>query len=273
MEKYLCGAEALKYWQVPGVDRLLEKERIPSYLSLRHRNNREADNKILTCSSNKNIRKYLAGDICKIELVFAQLAKYLTDQEIIYLGLQICSQVGDFTPLSNVRTLRKCVRSLKGFCNQKRVLRLLQFVKDRSYSSMESFMYMFLGLPNRYGGAGFTEFEFNVRIEACKSIKRTMYGDICYVSKKLMCEYDSRTFHDNPSAYIDDNIRASILEENGWQVVSVRFAQLHDPKLFRILCSNVARRLGFRLRFRSAKYWKGYWEIMRIMEKATGIRR
>lgn len=271
MDKFVCGVDALRYWHVPGVEGLCSQlTEVPRILCPKYPTYRGDDSHLLTGSICGNIRKYVVGDVCKAELVFAQLARFLSDTELIYLALQICSRQGNFTPLTDVRSLRRCVRSLAGFCNRTRILRILRYVQDRSYSAMESFTYMFVALPQSYGGAGLNGFQFNVRIDTGKSVRRTFYGDLVDSVKKIIIEFDSRTYHDNPRSYVEDNVRASILEENGWQVVSVRAAQLMDERLFRVLLGNVAKRLGVRLRIRSPRYRRGCEEIRRLMLRECG---
>jgi very-short-patch-repair endonuclease len=122
---------------------------------------------------------------------------------------------------------------------------------------MESILYMYLRLPNALGGCAFTEIRLNRKLSLRKSGK-TYIADLYVPSCKLDIEYDSQTHHDNPAAYSKDSIRAAHLEDEGYQILSVKPIQLYNLKHFETLAKNIARRIGKRIRIRARKFFDSF---------------
>ena len=61
---------------------------------------------------------------------------------------------------------------------------------------------------------------------------RTVYPDLRWPELRLIVEVDSREWHDDPLARLDDASRQAELEAAGERVIRVTSAQLKRPRLF-----------------------------------------
>ncbi|MGI6616837.1 MAG: DUF559 domain-containing protein [Saccharofermentanales bacterium] len=260
LRKYICGKKALDYWNVPNLRGVIEPENAEfplEHVIFTDRSlYRPQGITIHTCRI-KGAEHYTKKGVCTLPLVFLQVALEYTIHELIYLGLQICSHRENGSPLCSVQDLYACAKKLKGHRGRQKALRAIRYLDNGSRSPMESILYMYLRLPNALGGCAFTEIRLNRKLSLRKSGK-TYIADLYVPSCKLDIEYDSQTHHDNPSAYSKDSIRAAHLEDEGYQILSVKPIQLYNLKHFETLAKNIARRIGKRIRIRARKFFDSF---------------
>lgn len=259
-KKYLYGRSALEYWDVPDIRGVLEdeNEEFPKeFVIFTDKNiSRSSDLWMHTCKI-VGAEKYVKNGACTLPLVFLQMANKYNIYELIFLGIQICSFRENRLPLCSVKDLKKCAEELKKHRGRRKALRALQYIKNGSRSPMETMLFMFLSLPNSLGGCSMPGIIFNKKI-VMKDFKKMYFADLYFSSKKLVVEYDSYQHHDNKKSFSRDNIRAAELEAEGYELVSVKTAQLQEVSHFETLAKNIAKRIGYSLRVRTNKFIKGF---------------
>jgi very-short-patch-repair endonuclease len=269
LRKYLCGKKALDYWKVPNLRGVIEPEKaefpLEHVLFTDRSLYRPQGIKIHTCRI-KGAEQYTQKDVCSLPLVFLQVANDYTIHELIYLGLQICSYREKGSPLCSVQELYECANKLKGHRGRQKALRAIRYLDNGSRSPMESILYMFLRLPNALGGCAFTDLRLNQTLTLRKS-KKTYVADLYLPSCKLDIEYDSHTHHDSPAAYSSDSIRAAHLEQEGYQILSVKPVQLYNLNHFETLAKNISRRIGKRIRIRARKFFESFVALRDLLSK------
>jgi very-short-patch-repair endonuclease len=242
LRKYICGKKALDYWNVPNFRGVIEPENAEfplEHVIFTDRSLYRPQGIMIHTCRIKDAEHYTKKNVCTLPLVFLQVALEYTIHELIYLGLQICSHREKGPPLCSVQDLYNCAKKLKGHRGRQKALRAIRYLDNGSRSPMESILYMFLRLPNALGGCAFTEIRLNQKLTLRKS-RNTYYADLYAPSSKLDIEYDSQIHHDNPTAYSSDSIRAAHLEDEGYQILSVKPVQLYNLKYFETLsCSDL----------------------------------
>lgn len=136
-----------------------------------------------------------------------------------------------------------------------RCLKALDFVLDRSASSMESKVATLLTLPGRLGGYGFQGLALNHRYEL-NSDQRAIVGGRCLVidgwfdSARVGFEYDSDEFHGflGPGKLERDRRRIEAAALAGVQIRSITRELLCEPERFDRFCWELRELLGMRQR-------------------------
>ena len=272
MKKYLCGLAALEYWKVPGLKGVIYREdetiRPDFVVYTKESCYRPFGCEIKTCSILE-AEKYTKNGVCKLPLAFLQMATKLQFHQLVYLGLQICSRPQNNKALCTVKELKRCAERLYRHRGRRQALRAIQYLREGSRSVMESMLYLFLRLPNMYGGCGFKEMEFNKRIDL-KQQGRVYYADLILPAKKLIIEYDSYKHHNSAKSFARDTLRAAELETAGYQVVQVKSQQLFEVKHFKVLARNIANRIGRKIRIRAKKFLFNYVALVDFLKKKGG---
>ncbi|NMA18848.1 MAG: hypothetical protein GX939_08935 [Clostridiaceae bacterium] len=267
LEKYLCGRAALEYWQVPNLKGGLEPSDVAipeEHVIFTDQTVYRPQGIILHTCRIKGAEKYTQDGVCTLPLVFLQMANEYSIHKLIFLGLQICSYQQSQRPLCSKKELASCAKELCGHRGRRKALRALRYIEEGSRSPMESYLYMFLRLPNALGGCGITTLQFNTRITTKKTGK-LYYADLYVPSHKLIIEYDSRDFHNNEKSFSRDKIRATSLSAEGYQVVSVCFEQLAKIHHFETLALDIASRVGKKIRIRARKFFEGFTALMDLL--------
>jgi hypothetical protein len=195
------------------------------------------------------------------ELVFLQLAGRLDIQRLILLGLQLCS----YPPgkpsmaITSKQKLEKFLAKTSGHHGHRKAVQGVNYIENGSASIMESIAYMILNLPNFLGGFGLAGATLNHEImlkeEVAKGFgQKRCFADLYYKSVKLAVEYESFAFHNSPTEQGKDMVRAAILERQGIEVLRLSTIQLYDEEACWIFASNLASRIGKRIRIRSKKF-------------------
>ena len=179
----------------------------------------------------------LLGEFC---------GRYATDpgQEGGFLGCD---------PLTGVDELAAFCACASGFRGARRMARHLPFVCDRCASPMETAMVAALCLPPRDGGYGLPMPQANLPILPSDSAlplmdRRYYVGDAVWPEHMLVAEFDSKAVHARQSAVAHDNVRRTALEAMGYHVVNVTLPTLTTPDLLDKVATDLAKRLGRRLR-------------------------
>lgn len=271
LEKYLCGRAALEYWQVPNLKGGLEPSDIvipEEHVIFTDRTIYRPQGIILHTCRIKGADKYTQEGVCTLPLVFLQMANEYSIHKLIFLGLQICSCQHGYYPLCSKKELLNCAKELYGHRGRRKALRALRYIEEGSRSPMESYLFMFLRLPNALGGCGITNLQFNAQITTEKTGK-LYYADLYVPSHKLIIEYDSKDFHNNDQSFYRDKIRATNLSVEGYQVVSVCYEQLAKTHHFEILALDIASRIGKKIRIRARKFFEGFVAITDLLLKGA----
>ena len=188
------------------------------------------------------------------ELCFLQMASQLDLIDLVLLGFRLCGdyrpselrfRTGDL-PLTSPKALSKYVEDHPGCKGVKRARQALRYVLAGSNSTMESRLTIALIFPPRWGGYGFSFPELNAAIAGTER-----KGDLCWLDKRLVVEYDSRLHHETSFAQERDSVRRAELGFCGFGVITVTRAQVEDPLLFDTVASCIARALGERTRSKS----------------------
>ncbi len=269
IKKYFSHSHAAIMWNVPNIEAVL------GYKAGR------ADSPIITVA-NYNMRVNINGKkvhACKLdlptgafkilngksvaspELLFLELASELSIQRLILLGLQLCSHP-PIDPSMSITTRQKLAAFLSetsGHRGHRKAIRALLYVKNGSASIMESLAYMVLALPHSLGGYGLNGAELNHEIKLKDEMKTHLgqnrcFVDLYYKKAKLAVEYDSFTYHSNPSEQGKDAKRSAILERQGINVVHLSTIQLYDKDACWIFAKNLSARLGKRIQIQTSKF-------------------
>ena len=195
------------------------------------------------------------------ELLFLQLACRLDIHRLILLGLQLCSHPpgSPSEATTTKKNLKTFLAKTSGHRGHLKALRAIKYIEDGSASVMESMAYMILTLPHVLGGYGLDGAVFNHEIklkdEAGKRLgQKRCFTDLYYKSAKLAVEYESFTFHNNPSEQGKDVLRSAILGRQGVEVMHLNTIQLYDKDACMDFAFNLASRLGKRIQIRAKKF-------------------
>ncbi|MGI6507554.1 MAG: endonuclease domain-containing protein [Saccharofermentanales bacterium] len=272
VKKYLCGKPALDYWKVPSIRGNIEPLDIhfpDEYVIFTDKPIYRPNRAVIHTCNIPGAEKYVQGKACTLPLVFLQVALDYSINELIYLGLQICSYRKGNQPRCTVDELRTCAEELRGHRGRRKALRAIRYLDNNSRSPMESILYMFLRLPNALGGCGFSEIVLNEKIVLEGG--KTYFADLYVPSCKLDIEYDSEEFHSSALALSKDRERTANLEKEGYQVVSVNYTQLNDLKDFQNLARQLSRLIRKRIQIRARKYFENFAALRDLLFK-KGLR-
>lgn len=268
MKKYKCGLLALKQWNIPYIDsflKLVNKELDEEFMVFTDRSFYRPEGVELHSCKIDGAEKYTHGDSCTVPLLYLTIAPVLSKPQRIYLGLLICSYRVGKSPVCRLDELIKCAEELKGMRGRRQALQALQYVREGCRSPMEAILYMFLRLPNFMGGCNFKSVVFNTRI-VTQNGNKYRFADLLIPDINLDIEFDSYEYHNNHETFAEDSIRAMELEEQGYQVISVKSEQLLQLRHYRTLVQNIARRLGKRIRIRARKFFEGFLGLRKLLK-------
>lgn len=197
------------------------------------------------------------------ELLFLELACKLSIHRLILLGLQLCSYPPGHPSMAitSKQKLEIFLAKTTGHHGHKKAFRAIKYVENGSASIMESLVYMILGLPNALGGYGLQGAAFNHEIRLNGEAKMRLGQDRCFVDlyykqAKLGVEYESFTYHSNPSEQGKDAKRSAILKRKGVKMLHLNTIQLYEWDACRDFAYNLAASLGKRIQVRTKKFDK-----------------
>ena len=203
------------------------------------------------------------------ELLVCQLASWGTVNDLVYLLYELC---GTYEHPSNqcralseraVFTTRERVAAYVDkratFSGNAMVRAALGLVRERSASHMETSFAMYLGFPYRRGGLGFPDFKMNAPIAvpaqmAQKCGRSKLTGDLCWLDRKVVFEYDSMQHHDTVAQVARDASKRNVFLQMGYTVVTFAGGQLRDKAEVANVVNALAKALGHRIQPRCGDF-------------------
>lgn len=215
----------------------------------------------------------ISGMFCKIadnayitspEMTFAQMANRLDLLSLIKLGMELCGtyapcpfadRFDERQPVTNKdKLLSVCNRAadagIRGAATARKALR---WVVDGSNSPAETALVLFLCLPVRMGGYGFSFPDMNPKtplgVRASKMHGHpSMRCDLHWVKANTAIEYDSDQEHLTSQSAARDAGRRNVLGYKDITVITVRKPMIAAPSAFDDVARQLAHQLGRRLR-------------------------
>ena len=219
----------------------------------------------------------ITGMFCRIdrnafvtspEMTFVQMATRLSQIELLKLGMELCGTYA-FDPFSSNFDNRDPVtskRKIAAFCRRASTVRgaakaakALRWIVDGSNSPAETSLMLYLCLPVRLGGYGFSLPEMNPTTQLSQQASRMLgYGsmrcDLHWQDSHVVVEYDSDQEHLNSRTASVDAARRNVLGFEDITVISVHKPMLENPIAFNGVAKQLARALGRYLRPRDLEY-------------------
>jgi very-short-patch-repair endonuclease len=214
--------------------------------------------------------------IASPELVFLQLARELSVQQLILLGLQMCSHapMQANKALTTRRKLELFLAKTEGHRGHRKAARAVQYLANGSNSIMESFTYMFLTLPSALGGFGLKGATFNHEVtlnaESRRSLlQRSVFTDLYYEKAKVAVEYQSLAHHQGEGRKGHDTLRITALALHGIEVFQLSPYQIFSESDLKGFARTLASRLGMRIRERSEKFEQMHRQLHGLLESVA----
>ncbi len=282
MKKYLSHWSAVRFWKVPFAEFLFEKEleaaaltewTVFDYQHIYPKRGR----KIHVCTGliPETMKCSIEGTrVVSPELLFLQLSNVLDDLKLILLGICICAEDGNVRrkALSTKQRMKKMIEALSGIAGRRKAVRALKYVEDACCSPMEALLYMSLCLPYSLGGFGFKGATFNYEIkltaENSNAIgKLSVFADIYFKQSRIVVEYNSKMFHDDPRSRRKDSERVAALNRQNYTVFSISSDQLYSFNSFRICAGFLASALGVRIRIRTRQHFEKQMKLRELFPR------
>ena len=174
------------------------------------------------------------------ELTARQLASWGTLNDLVYLLYELCGvyshpgnadvDVTKKKAFTSKAKLEASMDSWPPFPLRKKMETAVGLVRDRSASPMETACAMILGMPCRYGGLGFPDFEMNREIVVPRSLRKhvgrsRIVVDLCWFERRVAWEYDSAEWHCGAVQVARDAGRRNALLRLGFKVVTLAGVQ------------------------------------------------
>ena len=283
MDIYLSHISAANFWQVPCIE-IIAKDL----------HEKTGDKKHFTFTDPKRLwrRKAVISYLCQTELpsnalvstegfpvsspelLYLQLANCLKTEQLILLGLQLCSHPPGKSneALSSKQKLCRFMNKIDRHRGKEKAIRSLKYIENGSASVMESLAFMILTLPNFMGGYGLKGATFNQQIELNSNLAKRLEQKNCFVDlyfkdRKIAVEYDSFAWHQSPSDQGRDALRTSILKRQGIEVYSLSTIQLYDEDACKDFAYNLAKSMDKRIQIRSKRFPEKHLELRRLLPR------
>lgn len=206
---------------------------------------------------------------CQVAGVIATTLKGRLDSRLhvvvlVRLGLELCggyslsvSKRGfvDRNPLTNVGRLVATALGLENSYGMGRVWEAMRWIADGSRSPKETDLYLVLCLPAELGGFAFPRPILNHVIDV-RGVREGFFRrwetctvDLYWAYARLVVEYDSKTNHEDlgEEKVTADAERADALKDLGYEVVTIRTADLYDDLRLREKAQDIATALHVEL--------------------------
>lgn len=281
MKAYLSYYSALFAWDIPNVESVIrmkkeELSKIQITVMSRH-SHRLKGYEIHYCFRDKlppgavvNLNQQA---VASPALLFIQMAQKISFEQLILLGLQMCSYpVGQSEmAVTSVDEITLLVHQLTNVSGIKNARRALAYLKNGSASIMESLLYMRLALPYRLGGYGLKDLRFNHEVWLSREDqqrigKKRFVIDLCIPSAMVAIEYMSRRYHSNLN-YREDRERKDMLENMGFQVFWIETLDFYDSEKFSKLVHLIASKAKQRIRFDSVQFSEASSRLMDLLPR------
>lgn len=201
------------------------------------------------------------------EFAFLQVAYDLTFQERVALGKALCSTPNGnpYEAATTAKKLKRFIRQCKNHRGRKAALQAIKYILNEARSSMEIYTFMFLCLPNKWGGAGFTDGVFNQELHlTTPDGTRRIYADIAFPEQKLVIEYNGKD-HETDERREYDMTRKADLEANGYTVIIVTRYDIYNLRRLTRLIERVGDALKKKRRFTTQHYAQGFLKIFAML--------
>lgn len=156
-------------------------------------------------------------------------------------------------PLIEIDELRHFARSLSGMRGCLRFQRAAESVTGIVASPFEAQLSILLSLPRKQGGENLNCFVNNERITLSDKAarlagRRTCYADLLFKDtghkRPLIVECQGRIIHNNPMSLMSDSDRIVALQQMGYNVLPLTYAQIANAKNFDTVRRHIFKELG-----------------------------
>lgn len=169
-----------------------------------------------------------------------------------------------------------------------KLLSVAKHLKPNAASPLEVQTGMVLGLPRRRGGEGFSDFEYNARVNLSQDARALAQRGYCYCDlfwedAALDVECQSAMVHNSWDSFVSDFDRATALGQMGIRVMLATSSSIFNSSRHEAFVTSVAANLGKSLRPKSQKELKAEadlqkqlmvdWDKLLILPPASKRRR
>ena len=218
------------------------------------------------------------------ERCYIELAQMLDLDELVLLGFELCGFYvfvpngnDDYTeisaPLTNVGKLKHEVSLYSGVPGIAKAREALRWVLDCSRSPMETISEQRLVRQVRIGGYRVkipqSNAPFKLGSTAAKMAGRDSFTcDLLWPEERVVLEYDSKEHHSDPEQAAYDAERASIIEYDGGNLISVTPRIEQSIERFDAMAQRLFKLLGIRYRKPTAEQMSKKLELRRKLYRA-----
>lgn len=208
------------------------------------------------------------------ELLFCQMAQYLSEEKLLLLGLEMCGSycishdaefgfVNNLDPLTTPVKIKNYITAFKKIQNNFRginkALYISKYLEQGSASPQESRLYIMLAAPRKIGGYGIKHIKLNNKVilstEASQICgQRIVVPDLSIKDSKIAIEYDSDAFHSQTLQNRKDKRRIGAMSHDGWRVYSFVLEQLKNYEAFNNLAIDILLNNNQSYRIRRKNY-------------------
>ena len=221
--------------------------------------------------------------VCSPEFCLYQMASRVSLVRLIELAYEFCGTYSMPTdtlqaeqqsgavfkrlPLTNKKALISFVNKMHGARGKRKTIRAQRYTLELSASPMETKLALLLTLPYKLGGYGLPCPEMNGRIRSHKKsrqgIKKNFFCDLYWPHYNLGVEYDSNLHHTGSKHIAADSKRRNEIISLGVPVITVTSKHLNSIGEFREVASQIATRLGKRLRYKEPDFSRAHLSLQR----------
>ena len=221
--------------------------------------------------------------VCSPEFCLYQMAGRLSLVKLIELAYEFCGTysmpantlqaeqqsgaVFKRLPLTNKKALISFAHKMHGVRGKRQIIRAQRYTLELSASPMETKLALLLSLPYKLGGYGLPCPEMNGRIRSLKKsrqgMKKNFFCDLYWPHYNLAVEYDSNLHHTGPKHITADSKRRNEILSLGVLVITVTSNHLNTIGEFREVASQIATRLGKRLRYKEPDFSRAHLSLQR----------
>ncbi len=200
-------------------------------------------------------------EVCRIPIVFSQLAITTEPIELCRIGYEITGTYG-LTPWANEAYANRLVplatvQELMAYAQTARALKVrgatracdaLKRVTDGSKSPRESDVAIIMALTRKSGGFGLCGFVMNQAIELSPRAQEILgyhriAPDFFWPGTRTVMEYDSDEWHLDPISHARDSRRREALSEDGYSVHVLTNEQVKDFEHLQVFMGRISREL------------------------------
>lgn len=215
------------------------------------------------------------------EACFLQMARGIPLVKLIVMGYELCgsyavsphyreSPLIKRQPRTSIPKLKAYLGKVKGVRGSGRADKALRFMIEESASPMETALAMILCLPPSLGGFNLPKPKMNYPITTNRETnylgdKKVLRCDLCWPEKKFALEYDSDLFHAESRKINKDSKRRTLIEAEGYHVISVTKNQIYDKAALRNIVDVSSRYLGKRIRISTQNFDSKHDELRNLL--------